>query len=168
MDLARDLRMGAIVGDLATDCDAQRLRGRDAPVVQITTGNVCHLESDMIARAIESLDLPALDLLFIENVGNLVCPAGYDLGETARVVLLATTEGEDKPLKYPVIYKTAHLVLLTKIDVAEAVGCDCAAAGRHVSLVAPQARWLRVSARTGDGLAPWYDYLRRLCGQVPD
>jgi hydrogenase nickel incorporation protein HypB len=161
-DLGGELRIGVIVGDLATDNDARRLKGKGAPVVQITTGTVCHLEADMVARAAAALDLAGLDLLFIENVGNLVCPAAYDLGEAARVVLLATTEGEDKPLKYPVIYKTADLVLLTKIDATAAVGFDVPLARQAVAEVTPQARWLEVSARDGTGLPAWYDYLRGL------
>lgn len=161
-DLGGELRIGVIVGDLATDNDARRFEGKNAPIVQITTGTVCHLEADMIARATARMDLDRLDLLFIENVGNLVCPAAFDLGESARVVLLASTEGEDKPLKYPVIYKSANLVLFTKADVAEAVGCDVAAARRNVTHASPQARWLELSARTSAGMAAWYQYLREL------
>lgn len=115
----------------------------------------------MIGRAAGQLDLARLDLLFLENVGNLVCPAGYDLGETCRVVLLCVTEGEDKPLKYPVIYKSADVVLLTKTDLAAAAGFDRDQAVRNVGHIAPQATLLEVSARTGQGLPPWYDLLRR-------
>jgi hydrogenase nickel incorporation protein HypB len=161
-DLAGELRMGVVVGDLATDNDARRLEGKGAPVVQITTGTVCHLEADMVARAAAELDLGRLDLLLVENVGNLVCPAAFDLGETARVLLLASTEGEDKPLKYPVIYRTADLVMFTKADVAAAVGCDPGAARRNAAQVAPHARWLELSARDGTGMSGWYDYLRGL------
>jgi hydrogenase nickel incorporation protein HypB len=161
-DLGRELRLGVIVGDLATDNDARRLEGKNAPVVQITTGSACHLESDMITRAVAALDLGRLDLLFIENVGNLVCPAAYDLGESARVVLFASTEGEDKPLKYPVMYRTADLVLWTKSDVAAAAGANVTVARDNVARVAPRAQWLEVSARTGAGLAEWYAYLRGL------
>jgi hydrogenase nickel incorporation protein HypB len=161
-DLAGELSPGVVVGDLATDNDARRLEGKGAPVVQITTGTACHLESDMVARAVAALDPARLDVLFIENVGNLVCPAAYDLGEAARVVLLASTEGEDKPLKYPVMYKTADLVLWTKADAAAAVGADAAAARDNVARVAPQAGWLELSARTGAGMAEWYTYLRDL------
>ncbi|MDA0265908.1 MAG: hydrogenase nickel incorporation protein HypB, partial [Cyanobacteria bacterium] len=121
----RPLTMGVIVGDLATDNDAQRLRQAGANAVQITTGNACHLEAAMVARALPQLpDWQTLDLLVIENVGNLVCPASYDLGEALRVVVLSTTEGEDKPLKYPTMFKSADVVLLNKVDVAAAVGCD--------------------------------------------
>ncbi len=158
-DLQDRQRIGVIVGDLQTDNDAQRLRGKSAPVVQITTGGYCHLEAQMVARAAEKLPLDELDLLFIENVGNLVCPASYDLGERVRVVLLSVTEGEDKPLKYPVIFQGAHIALVTKMDLAEAVGLDAEALRRNIRQVAPQARLLELSARTGVGMDAWYAYL---------
>ena len=123
-DLGTRLRLGVIVGDLATDNDAVRLRGHGIPAIQITTGSVCHLDAEMVARAMERLDLNALDVLVIENVGNLVCPAVYDLGESARVVLLSVTEGEDKPLKYPVMFQSAQVVVVNKMDLAAAVGFD--------------------------------------------
>src|SRR5579862_5182826 len=112
--LAPRFRVAALVGDLATDNDARRLARSGARVQQITTGTVCHLDAEMIARALESWDLDGLDLLFVENVGNLVCPASYDLGERLRVVLMSVTEGEDKPLKYPTIFNTADLAVITK------------------------------------------------------
>ena len=160
-DLMKEFRCGVIVGDLATDNDAQRLAGKGAPIVQINTGSLCHLEAEMIARAAAQLDLTQLDLLFLENVGNLVCPAGYDLGEACRAVLLCVTEGEDKPLKYPVMYKTAEVVLLTKTDLADATGFDREQALHHLGRIAPQASVLELSARTGLGLPAWYDLLRR-------
>ncbi|WP_299426003.1 hydrogenase nickel incorporation protein HypB [uncultured Meiothermus sp.] len=160
-DLQDSLSMAVIVGDLATDNDAQRLRVGGATAVQIQTGTLCHLEAAMIERALEPLNLEALDLLFIENVGNLVCPAAYDLGEDARVVLFSTTEGEDKPLKYPRMFKSADLILVTKSDLAEAVGFDRASALENLGQVAPQAAILEVSTRTGMGLEAWYDFLRR-------
>jgi len=158
-DLGQRLRLGVIVGDLQTDNDAQRLSGRGAPVVPITTGTVCHLEAEMVARAVQQVDLDALDILVIENVGNLVCPASFDLGEDLRVVLLSTTEGEDKPLKYPLAFKTANVVLVNKIDLAEAAGFDRQTALENIHRVAPQAAVLEVSARTGAGLETWYHYL---------
>lgn len=160
-DLKDTLRMGVVVGDLQTDNDARRLASKGAPVVQITTEDVCHLEADMVARAISSLPLDALDVLFIENVGNLVCPATYDLGEDLRVVLVSVTEGEDKPLKYPVIFKNAHAVLVTKMDLAEAVGFDRDTAITNIRRIAPQAVLLEVSARTGLGMEGWYALLKR-------
>lgn len=164
-DLGQRLRLGAIVGDLQTDNDARRLSGRGAPVVPIATGTVCHLEAEMVARAAAQLDLDALDILVIENVGNLVCPASFDLGEDLRVVLLSTTEGEDKPLKYPLAFKTANVVLINKSDLAEAAGFDRQAALENVSRIAPQATILEVSARSGAGLDAWYRYLESRCAE---
>jgi len=158
-DLGGRLRVGVIAGDLETDNDAERLRARGIPTVQITTGNLCHLEADMVARAMEKLPLERLDVLVIENVGNLVCPASYDLGEDLRVVLLSVTEGEDKPLKYPVMFKTAQVVAVNKMDLAEAVGFERETALRNIRRAAPQATILEVSARTGQGMADWYAYL---------
>src|SRR5205085_2529075 len=128
-------RVAALVGDLATDNDARRLARSQAPVRQITTGTVCHLEAEMVRTALQSwdgCDVGALDFLFIENVGNLVCPATYDLGEDLRLVLFSVTEGEDKPLKYPTIFNTADVAVLTKADLAEAVEFDAAAARRNI------------------------------------
>lgn len=161
-DLQGQCRCAVIVGDLATDHDAKRLEGKGAPIVQITTGTVCHLEADMIDRALADLDLNQLDVIFIENVGNLVCPANFDLGESARVVMLSATEGEDKPLKYPVIYRTADLVLWSKCDLTEALGVDPEQARKNASDVSPLARWLALSARTGVGMPAWYEYLNSL------
>ncbi len=158
-DLGDRLRVGVIAGDLETDNDAKRLRARGVPTVQITTGNVCHLEAEMVARAMEKMPLDSLDVLVIENVGNLVCPASYDLGEDVRVVLLSVTEGEDKPLKYPVMFRTAQVVVVNKMDIAGPVGFDRDTAVRNIRRVAPEATILEVSARTGQGMAQWYAYL---------
>jgi hydrogenase nickel incorporation protein HypB len=159
-DLGTRLRLGVIVGDLATENDAVRLRGHGIPAIQITTGSVCHLDAEMVARAMERLDLNALDVLVIENVGNLVCPAVYDLGEDARVVLLSVTEGEDKPLKYPVMFQSAQVVVVNKMDLAAAVGFDRETALRNIRRVAPDATIFEVSAKTGQGMEAWYAYLR--------
>lgn len=168
-DLGDRLRACVIAGDLETDNDAQRLRARGIPTVQITTGNVCHLEAEMVSRAMERIPLDGLDVLVIENVGNLVCPASYDLGEDLRVVLLSVTEGEDKPLKYPIMFRTAQAVVVNKIDIAEAVGFDRDAALRNIRRVAPKATILEVSARTGQGMAHWYAYLEEHCrAERPD
>jgi len=161
-DLGPRLRLGVIVGDLATENDAVRLRGRGLPAIQITTGSVCHLDAEMVARAMERLDLDALDVLLIENVGNLVCPAVYDLGETARVVLLSVTEGEDKPLKYPVMFQSAQVVVVNKTDLAAAVGFDREAALRNIRRLAPEATVFEVSAKTGQGMDTWYLFLARV------
>jgi hydrogenase nickel incorporation protein HypB len=157
--LNRPVKMSVIVGDLATDNDAQRLRKAGTTAVQITTGTACHLEAEMVAQAMQQLDWEGLNLLVIENVGNLVCPASYDLGESIRVVVLSVTEGEDKPLKYPTMFKTADVVLISKVDVTEAVGCDLDLAINNIGRVAPQAQIFQVSARTGAGLDDWYQYL---------
>lgn len=139
VERSEPLTMGVIVGDLATDNDAQRLRQAGANAVQITTGNACHLEAAMVARALPQLpDWQSLDLLVIENVGNLVCPASYDLGEARRVAVLSTTEGEDKPLKYPAMFKSADVVLVNKVDVAAAVGCDLGLAIANIQRIAPR------------------------------
>ena len=153
------LRTGVIVGDLATDNDAARLRAANVPVVQITTGTVCHLEADMIARAMRQLDLAALDVLVIENVGNLVCPAVYDLGEHLRVVLLSTVEGEDKPLKYPPMFHSADVAVLTKLDLAGPAGFDRAQALANVRRISHHAAVFELSARTGEGMEAWCDFL---------
>jgi hydrogenase nickel incorporation protein HypB len=153
-------RVAALVGDLATDNDARRLSRSGAPVRQITTGTVCHLEAEMVASALEGWPLDDLDFLFIENVGNLVCPSSFDLGEDLRLVLFSVTEGEDKPRKYPTIFNTADVALITKIDLAAAVGFDAAEAHRSIQAVRPDMEVFEVSAKTGDGLDRWLDALR--------
>ncbi|SBO43388.1 hydrogenase nickel incorporation protein HypB [Cyanobium sp. NIES-981] len=168
--LARRLdpaRLAVVVGDLATDNDATRLRAAGLRAAAITTGQACHLEAAMVAEGLHRLShqgvaLEQLDLLVIENVGNLVCPGAYDLGESLRVVLVSTTEGEDKPLKYAPIFHAADLVLITKIDLAEVVGFNRAAAHAAIARVAPHARVLETSARSGAGL----DALIALLGQA--
>jgi hydrogenase nickel incorporation protein HypB len=150
-------RLAVIVGDLATDNDARRLQAAGLRAATITTGQACHLEAAMVAEGLHRLEhqgvvLEQLELLVIENVGNLVCPGAYDLGEGLRVVLVSTTEGEDKPLKYAPIFHGADLVLITKIDLAEAVDFDRAAAHAAIARVAPHARVLETSARSGAGL----------------
>lgn len=149
----------ALVGDLQTERDADRLRASGAPAVQITTGETCHLDAHMVAHALDKLPADGIRRLFIENVGNLVCPASFDLGEKVRVVLLSVTEGEDKPLKYPVIFREADLVLVTKTDLAAAVGFDRDAALANIRQVAPRAAILDVSAKTGVGLDAWYRWI---------
>ena len=163
-DLGREVKCAVLVGDLETDRDAQRLHRPHVSVAQITTGSACHLDAEMVARGLEALELDQVRLLFIENVGNLVCPASFDLGEALRVVLLSTTEGEDKPLKYPPIFKSAQVVLLTKIDLEDRLGFDRAAALENIRRIAPQARVLALSSRSGEGMAEWYRLLR---GELP-
>jgi hydrogenase nickel incorporation protein HypB len=151
--------LAVVVGDLATDHDARRLQRAGLLAIQITTGQACHLEAAMVERAIADLDLAALQLLVIENVGNLVCPAAYDLGESLRLVLLSVTEGEDKPLKYPATFAGADLVLITKVDLAEVTGFDLPLARRYLAQVAPGAVVMEVSARSGVGLEALADHL---------
>jgi hydrogenase nickel incorporation protein HypB len=152
-------RVAALVGDLATENDAARLARAQVPVRQITTGTLCHLEAAMIQTAIEGWRLNELDFLFIENVGNLVCPSSYDVGEDVRAVLLSVTEGEDKPLKYPTIFNTADIAILTKMDLAEAVEFDLAAADGNIQRVRPGMPLLKVSAKNGGGMSDWLRYL---------
>jgi len=152
-------RVAALVGDLATDNDARRLARAEVPVKQITTGTVCHLEAEMIASALEGWRLDELDFLFIENVGNLVCPSTFDLGEDLRLVLFSVTEGEDKPLKYPTIFNTADVAIITKVDLAAAVEFDAAEAHRSIQAVRPGMEIFHVSAKTGQGMEEWLSFL---------
>ena len=161
-ELNRQYAVAALVGDLATDNDAARLCRSGAPVRQITTGTLCHLEADMVRDAIAAAgwDLPLLDFLFIENVGNLVCPATFDLGEDTRLVLFSVTEGEDKPLKYPTIFNTSDVTIITKSDLAAAVEFDREAAFRNIQSVRPGMQVLEVSAKSGAGMAEWLRFLQ--------
>jgi hydrogenase nickel incorporation protein HypB len=154
-------RVAALVGDLATENDAARLARSQAPVKQILTGTVCHLEAAMVQNALEGWDLAQLDFLFIENVGNLVCPSSYDLGEDLRFVLLSVTEGEDKPLKYPTIFNSADVAVITKSDLAAAVEFDEALAQRNVQAVRPGMEVFKLSAKTGEGMPEYLEYLER-------
>lgn len=148
-------RVAALVGDLATDNDAVRLARSMVPVRQITTGTICHLDAEMIDKALDGWELDELDLLFIENVGNLVCPSGYDLGEDLRAVLMSVTEGEDKPLKYPTIFNTSDVAVITKTDLAQAVEFDWDAAKRNINSVRPGMELIAVSSKTGEGMEEW-------------
>ena len=152
-------RVAALVGDLATENDAVRLRRSGALVKQIVTGTVCHLDASMVATALGEWDLAGLDLLFIENVGNLVCPSSYDLGEELRVVLLSATEGEDKPLKYPTIFNSADVAVITKIDLAGPAELDREAVHRNIQQVRPGMQVLEVSAKTGEGMDHWLELI---------
>ncbi len=157
--MARGVKVAALVGDLETDNDARRLAASGAPVRQINTHGRCHLEAEMIAGHLEGWQLAEIEILFIENVGNLVCPSSYDLGEEVRVVLLSVTEGEDKPLKYPGIFNSADAAVITKVDLAEACGFGLAAARANIQTVRPGLPMLETSARTGQGLDAWLDLL---------
>lgn len=152
-------RPAAIVGDLATDNDAVRLARSQAPVKQITTGTLCHLEAAMVEQAAQEWDLAGLDFLFIENVGNLVCPSAYDLGEALRAVLLSVTEGEDKPLKYPTIFNSADVAIITKIDLAEAVEFNRKAAWANIESIRPGLPVMELSTKSGAGMDDWMNLL---------
>ena len=152
-------RVAALVGDLATENDAARLRRAAPQVKQITTGTICHLDAQMVNRALDEWELSQLDFLFIENVGNLVCPASYDLGEELRVILLSTTEGEDKPLKYPTIFNGADVAVITKMDLAVAADFNLEAASRNISSVRPGMRIFEVSSKNGQGVDEFCSFL---------
>ena len=153
-------RVAALVGDLATENDAVRLARSQAPVKQITTGTLCHLEAAMVERALADWNLGQLDFLFLENVGNLVCPASYDLGEDLRLVLLSVTEGEDKPLKYPTIFNSADVAVISKMDLAAAVEFDESAADANIQAIRPGMHVFKVSAKNGAGMEDFLQFLR--------
>ena len=157
--LRRNYRVAAVVGDLATENDAQRLARSQAPVKQITTGTLCHLEASMVENALEGWELNQLDFLFVENVGNLVCPSSYDLGEDLRLVLLSVTEGEDKPLKYPTIFNSADVAIVTKVDLATAVEFSWETAYGNIQAVRPGMQVFRTSAKTGEGMEEYFSFL---------
>jgi hydrogenase nickel incorporation protein HypB len=159
---ARGAQAAALVGDLETDNDARRLAASGAPVRQINTHGICHLDAEMIGRHLEGwegVSLEGLNYLFIENVGNLVCPSSYDLGERIRVVLLSVTEGEDKPLKYPGLFNSADAAVITKIDIAGPCGFDRELALHNINETRPGIRIFETSAKTGAGMDSWLDYL---------
>jgi hydrogenase nickel incorporation protein HypB len=153
-------RLAVIEGDLQTDLDAQRIRALGIRSYQITTGTVCHLDARMIARALTDFPLDELDLLVIENVGNLICPASFDLGEGLRVVLCSVAEGAEKPRKYPLMFHKADVILVNKIDLAEASGVDLSELISNVQKVNPTAMIFPLSCRTGDGFSVWLDWLQ--------
>lgn len=157
--LNKKLRLAVIEGDLFTSKDADRIARHDVPVIQINTSGGCHLDAPMIEKALKELNTDALDLLIIENVGNLVCPAEFALGEDVKAVVLSVTEGNDKPLKYPLIFKESALTLLNKIDLVPYTDFNVAAATEDITTIHPGAAVLPVSARTGEGLAAWIDWL---------
>ncbi len=159
---ARGVKVAALVGDLETDNDARRLAASGAPVRQINTHGICHLDAEMVTRHLEGwegVSMNALNLLFIENVGNLVCPSSYDLGERIRVALLSVTEGEDKPLKYPGLFNSADAAVITKIDLAAPCGFDRDLALKNINEIRPGIRIFETSAKTGAGMDAWLDYL---------
>jgi hydrogenase nickel incorporation protein HypB len=158
-DLAGRLALAVIEGDQETALDADRIRAAGSQVVQINTGAGCHLDAAMVGGALRTLDPAPGSVVVIENVGNLVCPALFDLGEAARVVLASVTEGTDKPLKYPQMFRSADLVVITKTDLGPYVDFDVATFGQYIGQVSPQAMMIHLSSVTGDGLEQWYDWL---------
>ncbi len=158
--LRNDIRMAVIEGDLFTSKDAERIEQHGVPVVQINTAGGCHLDANMVYNALSSLPLTELDLLIIENVGNLVCPAEFDIGEDAKAVVLSITEGEDKPLKYPLIFKESGVAILNKVDLLPYTGFDMVAAVNDIQSINPQIILIEASCRTGEGLDLWFDWLK--------
>lgn len=157
--LPKHLKAAVLTGDIQTDADATRLARFGAPVRQITTGGTCHLDAKMIDRHLEGWDLDALDILFIENVGNLVCPSSYDLGEEAKIVLLSVTEGEEKPLKYPSIFFKSKLILITKTDLLPYVPFDYELAKKNARSINADADIVGVSCQSDEGLREWLDWI---------
>lgn len=157
--LKENYKVAALVGDLETENDALRLARAEVPAKQIITGTICHLEAQMIEKSLEDWDLENLDFLFIENVGNLVCPSSYDLGEALRVVLMSVTEGEDKPRKYPTIFNTADIAVITKMDLAEAVEFDKKTAFASIEAVRLGMKIFEISSKTGAGIEEWIEFL---------
>jgi hydrogenase nickel incorporation protein HypB len=159
--LKDDLRIAVIEGDLFTSKDADRISRHGVPVIQVNTGGGCHLDANMVKGALDKLDLTALDLIIIENVGNLVCPAEFNLGEDAKATVLSITEGEDKPLKYPLVFKQASIVILNKIDLLPYTGFDMAAASEDIVSINPEIILVAASCRSREGLQSWYEWIKQ-------
>ena len=160
--LGSEFNIAVVEGDLETENDADRIRAKGVPAIQISTGSACHLDAHMVHNALHTLDLNALDIVFIENVGNLVCPASFDLGQHLNVTLLSSPEGDDKPAKYPVMFRAADLLLLSKSDLIEVLGdFDPDKAVRHLRDLASPAHAITLSARTGVGMDAWCSWLRQ-------
>ncbi|MFI3271256.1 MAG: hydrogenase nickel incorporation protein HypB [Pseudomonadota bacterium] len=159
-DLRDEFRMAVVEGDLQTDNDARRVAATGAKAVQINTDGGCHLDSNMVLDAISNFDLAELDILFIENVGNLVCPVEFDCGEDHKIALLSVTEGDDKPEKYPLLFNLSKVMLLNKVDLLPYVDFDVNRAHRFASHLNPDILIFDMSCRSGEGLEPWYDWLR--------
>ncbi|MDZ7363263.1 MAG: hydrogenase nickel incorporation protein HypB [candidate division KSB1 bacterium] len=161
--LNSELRIGLIAGDVQTENDADRLKRAGGKIVQpIVTGGLCHLDARMISRALSELDLNRIDLLFIENVGNLVCPSSYDLGEDMKVVLISTTEGDDKPLKYPAMFRRSSVMVINKIDLLGSSDFDMKRVKENARRINAALKIFEVSCRTGHGLDEWYDWIKHL------
>ena len=163
-DLKEEMQLYVIEGDQQTMNDAERIGNAGAPVVQINTGNGCHLDAEMINKAIKKLEVKDSSIVFIENVGNLVCPALFDLGEAKRIVIMSTTEGEDKPIKYPTIFQDADICIINKIDLLPYLNYDVEVAKNYALRVNHHLKFIEVSATTGEGMDKWYDELKKLKG----
>jgi hydrogenase nickel incorporation protein HypB len=159
--LQGDFRVGVIEGDIQSTYDAERIGRTGVPVVQINTGGACHLDSNMIQEALRDLDIKTLDLLFIENVGNLVCPAGFNLGEDFKAMILSVAEGDDKPLKYPTMFQESSVLLINKIDLLPFCDCNLSLIEERALQINPRLAMFRVSCRTGEGLDRWVDWMRQ-------
>ena len=166
-ELRGRLRLAVVEGDVQTDFDAQRVARYGVPVVQIVTNGGCHLEAKLVQDALAAIDLSGLDALVIENVGNLVCPANYDLGEALKVVLVSTTEGDDKPLKYPGMFRNASVLVINKIDLLPYVPCDLAALRRNALQINPALRVFETSCTTKAGIPEWCEWIRSQSGRRP-
>lgn len=165
--LGSELRIAVVEGDLETENDAERIRAKGVPAIQVSTGSACHLDAHMVHDALHELDLDGIDVVFIENVGNLVCPASFDLGQHGNVALLSTPEGHDKPAKYPVMFRAADLVLITKSDLLEVLGdFEPESAENYLRQLANPAPLYKVSAKTGEGMQAWLDWVRREAGSL--
>ncbi len=160
LEAMKDMKVRVIEGDVQTDLDAQRIARYHVPVVQIVTQGACHLEAKLVQDALSQLPLADTELLVIENVGNLVCPASFDLGEAMKVVLLSTTEGDDKPLKYPAMFRNASVLVINKLDLLPYVDCDLAALRRNALAINPKLRVFELSCRSGEGMPEWCAWLR--------
>jgi hydrogenase nickel incorporation protein HypB len=166
-ELKGSLRVAVIEGDVQTDFDAQRVARYGVPVVQIVTNGACHLEARLVQDALLQLDLPQLDMLVIENVGNLVCPANYDLGEALKVVVLSTTEGDDKPLKYPAMFRNASVLIVNKIDLLPYVNCNVATLRGNALQINPGLQVFETSCTAGTGIPEWCGWLRERAARKP-
>lgn len=160
--LKNKIRIGVIEGDIQSTYDAERIQKTGAPVVQINTGGACHLDGNMIREALGKMDLKDLDILFIENVGNLVCPASFNLGENFKVAILSVAEGDDKPLKYPLIFQASRALIINKMDLLPFCDCNPALIEERALKINPQLAIFRVSLRTGDGLEKWIDWVKQI------
>lgn len=165
LDLQHQHEMAVVVGDQQTDYDAQILRATGVQAIQINTGKVCHLDAHMVGHSLEQLTLNSRSLLFIENVGNLVCPALFDLGELYKIVILSVTEGDNKPLKYPEMFRFADLMIITKVDLLPYVTFNIAQCQEYAKRINPSVDCLALSAKTGDGMSSWYEWLARANGE---